>query len=179
MRCKISVNSPVLTQFYNIFEHETNTRRQVHVLRQYFHPFEILAHQLLPFVCVQNAATGTQDLTEALEVLGHILSGVAVLLLVQQQLLDAPVQDAFRQYLQLGQLPDELDVAEHLSLGQLPPLLLLGRVAVAVKQLAVLRPVLELRPTYVEQQQAERARHVLRLKVGGFARQPLAQLRVH
>lgn len=97
----------------------------------------------------------------------------------RQQVLDAAVQDGLGQDLQLAQLADELDVAEHLALGEVAPLLLLGRERALLEGGEGLRAVLELGAALVEQQQPERAGLRRGLQVGRLLRQPLAQLRVH
>lgn len=66
------------------------------------------------------------------------------------------MQDVFRQDLQLAELADELDVAEHFALGEIAPLLLLllGEVLAAERPMARLLqrlgPILEFEFALVE-----------------------------
>lgn len=119
-------DSPITSQVNDIFQHEPDPRLQVLVFSQRSHTFKVLVHQLFALVRVQDAAAGPHDLAETFEV----LRGVVALSRLQQ-LLYAPVQYALWKDLQLAQFSDELDVAQHLPFGQLPPLLFLGIAAAA------------------------------------------------
>ena len=68
---------------------------------------------------------GSYYLTEALHVLRHLVNRHLLLLL--QQLFDAPVKDALMQHLKLPQLPDKLDVTKHLSSSDEELFLLISR----------------------------------------------------
>lgn len=67
---------------------------------------------------VQYPATCFHEVTETFEVFR--LLGNRLLLSADQQLLAAFVEDAVVDNLQLAQLADELDVAQHLAFGQKP-----------------------------------------------------------
>lgn len=66
---RLARHPSVLSEIDDVFQHESNSRRQVHVVSQKCHSFEVLVHQLFALVCVQDAAAGPQNLAEALQVL--------------------------------------------------------------------------------------------------------------
>lgn len=173
----------VVTELNDILQHETYARRQLHIISEHLHPLKILIHQLLPFVCVQYASARTQYLAQAFQILRHVLRCIAASAFIHQQLLDALVQYGLREDFQLGQFTDELDVTQHFPFRQLPAFFVFrcddAVAMVTFECLACLWPILKFGFALVEQQQTERARLVVGLKVWCFFGQPSAQLCVH
>lgn len=111
----------VSSQVYGIAQHEAYARHQLLVTGQLLHAREVLVHETAPFLRVQHAAAGLDELDQTLQVLLHLGRALAV----PEQLGDALVNDAVGQYVQLAQLTDKLDVAQHLALGDVALLLIL------------------------------------------------------
>ena len=88
------------------------------------------------------------------------------------------MKDALREYLQLAEFADELDVAKHLALGDLPTLLIF-LVDAGAAGFQSRRAVVEFYFALVEQQKAEGARAFVGFEIGGFFGQALAQLCIH
>ena len=129
---------------------------------------------------VQDLATGLHEVAEALEVFR--LVGKRLFLAADQELLTAPVEYGVVDDLELAELADELDVAEHLALGQVLGVLLVPverRGGEPLELLGQGGAILELISALIEEQPLEGAGLVGRVEIGRFLHEPPAQLCVH
>ena len=146
------------------------------------HALKVLIHELDGFALVELATHGRQDLAQTLEVFGHV--GVALVLTLVEQRLDALVEYGLAEEVEATEFADELHIAEHLLLAELLGRLVDDRVA---RRLVVVGSVVELVLTHGEQELAKGGNRVGRrgrvaavglLEVGHETVEALTQLGV-
>jgi len=145
----------VLAHFVDVLEEELDASWDFWIVNDVIDSLEILIHANLGFLGVEKASACFHDLSETLDVLDLLVGRLFAP--SHQKLLAAAVEDGVVEYLELTELADELDVPQHLSLGQVFRLLFFGAefsVSFFVST-GDSRSVLELMSTVAEQDSLE------------------------
>jgi len=130
-RGELPRHPPVPPHLDNVLEEELDPGGYLRVVDDGADPVEVLVHPGLGLDVVEQPAAGLEEVREALHVLALVRQ--RLLLPTNQELLGASMEDRVVEHLHLAELGDELDVTQHLPLGQeLRRLLLFGKGAASL-----------------------------------------------